>query len=96
MKSFTREDIFRFIQSNYHTDQIVFCSVGQKDFKKVVKLAEKYFGEIPENRRVVKRKPVLSHAPRIVRIDKDTYQSHVVIGGVVYDYNHPSDWGCIC
>ncbi|WP_027472254.1 M16 family metallopeptidase [Saccharicrinis fermentans] len=93
LKSFTREDIFRFIQSNYHTDQIVFCSVGQKDFKKVVKLAEKYFGEIPENRRVVKRKPVLSHAPRIVRIDKDTYQSHVVIGGVVYDYNHPKRLG---
>jgi len=39
LKSFTREDIFTFMKNNYHTDQMVFCSVGSEDFKRVVRLA---------------------------------------------------------
>ncbi len=93
LKSFNRDDIFKFISNNYHTDQIVFCSVGQQDFKKVVKLAEKYFGDIPENRRQVKRKPIEKHEPKIVRLNKDTYQSHIILGGTAYDYNHPKRLG---
>ncbi len=93
LKSFTREDIFSFIKNNYHTDQIVFCSVGQQEFKKVIKLAEKYFGEIPENRRKIKRQPIAKNQPQIVKTNKDTYQSHVVLGGIAYDYNHPKRLG---
>ncbi len=93
LKSFNRDDIHRFIGNNYHTDQMVFCSVGQHDFKQVVKLSEKYFGAIPENRRTMERKPIVKSEPKIVILDKGTYQSHVVLGGVAYDYNHPKRLG---
>ncbi|WP_066628335.1 M16 family metallopeptidase [Labilibacter marinus] len=93
LKSFTRDDIFSFTDNNYHTDHMVFCSVGQQEFKKVVKLAEKYFGDIKENRREIKRQPIVTGAPQIIRTNKDTYQSHVIIGGAAYDYNHPKRLG---
>ncbi|SMO86288.1 Predicted Zn-dependent peptidase [Saccharicrinis carchari] len=93
LKTFTRKDIYRFIQNNYHTDQMVYCSVGQQDFKRVVKLAEKYFGSIPENKRQVKRSPIAKSEPKVVVIDKETYQSHIMLGGIAYDYNHPKRLG---
>ena len=93
LKKFTKNDILKFINKNYHTDQIVFCSVGSQNFKKVIKLAEKYFGDIPENRRVVKRDDIPASKPTIIKTDKDTYQSHIIIGSTAYDYNHPKRLG---
>jgi predicted Zn-dependent peptidase len=93
LNAFKREDIFSFIRNNYHTDQMVFCSVGSHPFKKVVKLAERYFGDVAENRRQVKRSPIGESKPQIIKINKDTYQSHVIIGGTAYDYNHPKRLG---
>ncbi|MCW3786666.1 M16 family metallopeptidase [Plebeiibacterium sediminum] len=93
LKKFTKNDILKFINKNYHTDQIVFCSVGSQSFKKVIKLAEKYFGDIPENRRVCKREDIPASKPSIIKTDKDTYQSHIIIGSTAYDYNHPKRLG---
>lgn len=93
LKSFSRNDIFNFINKNYHTDQIVFCSVGSQDFKRVVKLAEKYFGDIAENRRINKRSSILPSRPTVIKTIKDTYQSHIIIGSTTYDYNHPKRLG---
>src|SRR5579863_7899830 len=38
-------DIKQFISANYNTSEMVFAVFGNYDFKKVVKLAEKYFGQ---------------------------------------------------
>src|SRR5882757_6689912 len=37
-------DIAQFISANYNTSEMIFAVFGDYDFKKVVKLAEKYFG----------------------------------------------------
>jgi len=93
LKSFDRESIFKFIKNNYHTDQIVFCSIGSLSIKKVIKLAEKYFGSIKPNLRTNKRGIIEPSEPRIIEIQKDTYQSHIVIGTTAYDSNHPQRLG---
>ncbi|MCW3807536.1 M16 family metallopeptidase [Plebeiibacterium marinum] len=93
LKTFTRDDINRFIQNNYHTDQIVFCSVGSQDFKKIIKLAEKYFGDIAENKRIIKRESITPVSPKTIQVKKDTYQSHIILGCTAYDYNHPKRLG---
>ncbi|WP_068471714.1 M16 family metallopeptidase [Saccharicrinis aurantiacus] len=93
LKSFTREDIFTFMKNNYHTDQMVFCSVGSEDFKRVVRLAEKYFGHIQSNPRINKRDSIIKTSPQNITIDKDTYQSHIIIGGTAFDYKHPNRLG---
>ena len=45
--SFRREDLQQFIADNYDTSRIVFASVSKLPFKQVVKVAEKYFRDIP-------------------------------------------------
>ncbi len=93
LKKFNRNSIFEFMKHNYHTDQIVFCSVGNKSFKRITQLAEKYFGDIPENRRIHKREIITPAPPQIVKVNKDTNQSHIMIGRTSYDYNHPNKLG---
>ncbi len=95
LKNFDRNMIFDFLKRNYHTDQIVFCSVGSKPFKRVVDLANKYFGNIPENLRIHKRESITPAKPQLVKLNKDTYQSHIIIGTTSYDYNHPNRLGLL-
>jgi len=44
-----KQDIDNFIAQNYNTHQMVFAVLGDYDFKKLIKLAEKYFGGIQAN-----------------------------------------------
>jgi len=58
-----RRSILRFIQNNYHTDQMVISSVGKIDFAKLVKLIEKYFGFAPANTRKNGRERFSNYIP---------------------------------
>ncbi len=93
LKTFHRDDIYKFIANNYHTDQMVFCSVGSQDFSRVKRLTEKHFGDIPTNLRVHKRDSFITSSPQSLTQEKDTYQSHIIIGGTAYDYKHDSRLG---
>ncbi len=88
LKTFDESMIRRFMQANYNTDQMVFCSVGNVTFKKIVKWAEKYFGDIEENIRGFERPAVNVYVPESQTIERDTHQSHVMIGNVAYDFKH--------
>ncbi|TAJ11461.1 insulinase family protein [Marinilabiliaceae bacterium JC017] len=93
LKSFTKEDINRFIQNNYHTDEIVFCSVGDVSFKKLLKWCDKFFGAVLENRGIKERSKLEVYIPEKKIEKKDTYQCHVMVGNVAYDFNHPDRLG---
>ena len=93
LKSFTKEDILRFIQNNYHTDQIVFCSVGNISEKKIDKIARKYFEPLIENRRNGSRPDINDYKPATKIEDKNTYQSHVMIGNIAYSFQHKDRLG---
>ncbi len=86
---FNRETILRFIEKNYHTDQMVISSVGNIDFAKLVKLAEKYFGRASSKLRNYGRTKFQNYIPGIRILEKDTFQSHCVMGNVAYDILHP-------
>lgn len=95
LKKFKQKHIQSFIQNNYHTDQIVFCSVGDVSAKKIEKWTERFFAGIPENRRESKRQPVKNYTPQTKTITKDTHQSHVMLGNIAYDFNHPDRLGLL-
>ncbi len=84
VKSFTRDDIFRFLQNNYHTDEMVLSSVGNITFEKFRSLAEKYFGEIPARLRTKKRLAFDRYTPGTRHVKRDTFQTHCVIGNTAY------------
>ncbi len=85
VKAFKRDDILNFIKNNYHTDQMVISSVGNIDFKKLVKMVEKFFGHIPESIRTEKRTKPNSYKARTQTMIKKTYQRHCVMGNIAYD-----------
>jgi len=86
LKSFTKENIEQFILTNYNTDQMVFCSVGNIDIKKLVKLFNKYFGNIPPNFRTIQRNKFENYQQETRTINKKTYQAHCIIGNIAYNY----------
>jgi predicted Zn-dependent peptidase len=88
LESFTRTDIQNFLSGNYHTDQMVLCSVGNIPFNSLVKKTEKYFGEIPANTRTSGRTALKPYLPDHVVSAKNTFQSHSIIGNIAYDLQH--------
>lgn len=82
IKTFSRENILKFMDENYHTDQIVLSSVGSIPMTKFIRLAEKFFGHIPEKLRTRKRSDVYNYQPETRIVQKDTFQAHCIIGNI--------------
>ncbi len=89
INKFNRDSILRFIENNYHTDQMVISSVGEMKFEKLIKLAEKYFGCAETKLRINGRKPFENYIPGNRFETKDTFQTHCVLGNIAYDVMHP-------
>lgn len=89
IQSFHRNDVLDFIDKNYHTDQIVISSVGNIRFKELVRILDKYFGQAPEKSRKSRRSEFGNYNPHTLEVDKDTFQSHCVMGNIAYDIEHP-------
>lgn len=89
INKFDRSSILQFIENNYHTDQMVVSSVGKMKFEKLVKYAEKYFGNAETKTRVNERKPFENYVPCNRTEIKDTFQTHCILGNIAYDVQHP-------
>jgi len=87
--AFNRESILRFIGNNYHTDQMVISSVGKIDFGALIKLTEKYFGQAETRLRQNGRIRFNSYIPGNFLVEKDTFQSHCMMGNLAFDVMHP-------
>lgn len=85
IKSFEKNHIINFINRTYNTDEIVFSSIGNIKFSKLIKILEKYIDPIPSNKRIFKRKPFNNYKPILKTINKSTYQTHCVLGNIAYD-----------
>ncbi|MBI5538465.1 MAG: insulinase family protein [Bacteroidia bacterium] len=86
LKKFKGLNLKDFANRTYNTDQMVFCSVGNITFEKIVKYFEKYFGEIPANYRNWKRKPFKNIIPVEKIIKKKTHQAHCIIGTTAFNF----------
>lgn len=93
IKRFTRADIQRFIDRNYNTDQMVFCSIGDISFSRVQKLAERHLGWVAPNRRKIQRDRFKNYTPQTKIVKKSTFQTHCIIGNVAYDLQDPKRIG---
>ena len=95
VRSFTREDIKRFMNRNYNTDQMVICSVGNITGKRFFHLAERYFSHLPENKRAFLRPRFEGNSAKIKSVEKETFQTHCLIGGLAYDVLHANRIGLV-
>jgi predicted Zn-dependent peptidase len=86
---FQKQDFLDFIAHNYSTDRLVFASVSNLPFGKVVKLAEKYLANIPARIQPRKRTSFQKYEPQLVRIEKPINQAHCIIGAPAYALSDP-------
>lgn len=84
VKKISRDAIKNFIDKNYFTDQIVISSVGKIDFKKLILIIEKYFGDFPAKNRLKKRAAFNDYKPSYRSVEKKTYLSHCCIGNIAF------------
>ena len=88
VRKFNRDKIFRFIERNYFTDQMVISSVGNIDFGDLVKMLDKYFGGFDERLSTSTRTKFENYVPENKIITRDTFQSHCIIGTTAFDSAH--------
>ena len=89
LKTFDRKSIKTFIRNNYHSDEMVICSVGKINFNKLKQIITKYFGDIPPNFRPYKRKVFSEYKAVRKELFKGIYQSHCIIGNIAFKRSDP-------
>jgi len=90
-----QKDIKQFIKANYNTHQMVFAVFGNYQMKKIINLADKYFGDIPENTSAKNRSNPATNPTGIYRFQKPISQTHCVIGNQAYHSQHPDRYGLL-
>ena len=84
LKRFSREHIYGFMNRNYVTEEMVISSVGNIQFKNLIKLVERYFGQLPRSSRVEPRLPFLNYVPEEKIVKRRNHQVHCIIGNTAY------------
>ena len=89
LRGFRSEDAIRFTRRYYRPDNMIFFVNGDVDFKKLVKLVEASCEHVsPITPFDYQRQHPSTYIPKKRLLNKNTHQSHVVIGGRGYDaYN---------
>jgi len=89
LQSFNRERIHRFMARQYHPSEMVFFSFGKTSFEKVVHQVEKYFSVTQEMIPPKKRVSPAIFVPQVEKMEKNTAQTHVMLGWPALHMHHP-------
>lgn len=88
LKGLKQKNILDFIHRNYRFTEVVIASVGSIDFKKLVRLVDKYFCDHPGRGESHPRITFTGYQPFSKILQKRTSQVHCVVGGPAYAYGH--------
>ncbi len=80
--------IKQFLKNNYRTDQIIVAVLGNYSLNKLIKMGEKYFGDVPENSSTAQRIAPIKNVPQQIRINKQIMQAHSMLGTQTYSLHH--------
>lgn len=92
LKTFNREKINSFVKRQYHPSNMVFFSFGKTPFTKVVKQLERYFNFPQEQIELKRRNAPPNIKPLSQIIQKQTTQTHVMLGWNKYNLHHPDKY----
>lgn len=89
LTAFGKEQIQHFMSRQYHPSEMVFFSFGKTPFPRIVRQVERYFSlshdQLPRKMRTVPA-PVV---PFREEIQKNTTQTHVMLGYPAFSFHHP-------
>nr|WP_041257649.1 pitrilysin family protein [Fibrella aestuarina] len=89
VRSFTKEALQTFIDENLDTERVVFGSVSNMPFAKVIKMVSKYLAPIPAKSSARQRIAPAVYAPRHDRVKRPITQAQVAIGRPAYSLTDP-------
>lgn len=89
VQRFGRKDLQMFVSEHLDTHKIVFSVVGNIPLKKVQRIAEKYFGLIPEIKKKHSRNSPNVYSPKELLLYKPISQAHVALGKDAFNMHHP-------
>lgn len=84
VKSFHRDDFRAFIKDQLNTEKLVFCSVGNMPFSKVLKLVEKHLKNVPSLNGMTSRVKFDQYTPYQKELKRVMSQAHCAIGRDAY------------
>lgn len=79
--------IHRFTERTHTTDQMVFASIGNISERRIVELAEQYFGGYKTTSRQYQRVAPSPYEPFDKSLNRHTHQAHCIIGSRAYGLN---------
>lgn len=85
VKKFSQKKISKFIADKYHTNEMVFCSVGNVSDETATRLFTKYFSVKNTAHDQKRSSEKWAYRPVTLSTKKDTYQNHCIIGNVAYN-----------
>lgn len=85
LKGFTTKDALNFVSRYYRAANMVLFVQANLDFKRIVKQAERILADMPFATTDKLRTPPPIYMPTYLKLNKDTHQAHVMIGGRGYN-----------
>jgi predicted Zn-dependent peptidase len=82
--SFRQTDFFYFIKQHLNTERLIFSSVSSLPFSKVVRLAEKYIGDVPSQTGTRNRTIFANYTAKTRLEKKHIHQAQCAIGTIAY------------
>ena len=85
LKGFTTDDALAWTNNYYTPSNIVFFVLGDLNFKQIVRMAERLTTHLPLKEANHSRTLPAAYEPRLSKLNRETHQAHVMIGGRGYD-----------
>lgn len=83
-----RDRLIEWMKKHYSPERMVFSIVGPFSLKEVQKWMNKYALELPIGDQRYHRRPINAYHSQYVSTEKETYQTHAIIGARGYDMHH--------
>ena len=83
----SREDLFRFVERTYNTDQMVFSVIGNISEKRFREICDRYFACPAASERKFVRDRADIYVPETKTVHRNCHQAHCIMGGRAYSMN---------
>ena len=89
VNTFTRAYLQQFIADNLDTGRIVFASVSNDPFPKVVKMVSKYLADVPQQKTARKRQAPTHYIPQRQTVERPITQAQCALGRPAFSLTDP-------
>lgn len=89
LEAITREMVLAFITRNYSPKEMILSVTGPFKWHKLLHLVQRYFDELPFKATGQSRKHPATYQAKQQVVQKETLQTHAIIGNRAYSMHHP-------